>query len=91
MNIRHAYGHDIHTASLLGAAYTLHSIQNTLRGNLLLIFQPAEETISGAKTILNSGVFDMINPDAFFSMLIMPCIPAGKVGTRSGSIMAAHI
>ena len=83
MNIRHACGHDIHTVSLLGAAYTLHSIQNTLRGNLLLIFQPAVETISGAKTILNSGVFDIIKPDAFFSLHVMPGIPAGKVGTRS--------
>lgn len=89
--VMHACGHDIHSAALLGAAYALKSLQPTLHGNVLLIFQPAEETVSGAKAILESGIFDVIKPDAFYSMHVMPNIPAGHLGVRSGSIMAAQI
>ena len=89
--IMHACGHDIHTAALLGAASVLQSLQPSLHGNILLIFQPAEETGSGANAILKSGIFDRIKPDAFFSIHVMPNIAAGQLGARSGSIMAAHI
>lgn len=89
--VMHACGHDIHTAALLGAAETLQRLQPALHGDILLLFQPAEEIALGAKAILESGVFDRIKPDAFFSFHVMPSIAAGQLGTRSGSIMAAHI
>ncbi len=88
--IMHACGHDIHAASLLGAACVLQTLRPTLHGNILLIFQPAEETSTGARAILESGVFDRIKPDAFFSLHIMPGLPTGKLGIREGAIMAAQ-
>ena len=89
--VMHACGHDIHTAALLGAANALQNIRETLHGNVLLIFQPAEEISSGAKAIISSGIFDIVKPDAFFSIHVMPNIPADKVGVREGSIMAGQI
>ncbi len=88
--VMHACGHDIHTSALLGAACALQSLRHTLHGNILLIFQPAEETTTGAKAVLSSGLFDQIKPDAFFSLHVMPGIAAGKLGVRTGPIMAAQ-
>lgn len=88
--VMHACGHDIHTASLLGAACALQGMRHTLRGNILLIFQPAEETSTGATAVLESGIFDRVKPDAFFSLHVIPSIPAGSLGVRTGAIMAAQ-
>lgn len=88
--VMHACGHDIHTASLLGAACALQDLRHTLHGNILLIFQPAEESSTGATAVLESGIFEKIKPDAFFSLHVIPGIPAGKLGVRPGPIMAAQ-
>ena len=88
--VMHACGHDIHTASLLGAACGLKSFEDSLHGNVMFVFQPAEEISLGAKEIIDSKVFDIIKPDAFFSMHVMPNIPNGQIGIRQGSIMAGQ-
>lgn len=88
--IMHACGHDIHTAALLGAAMALNEKRRELCGNVLLIFQPAEEVSTGADTVIQTGVFTQYPPDAFFSLHVMPSIPAGKIGIRQGAIMAAQ-
>ena len=88
--IMHACGHDTHTAALLGAAMALSANKEQLQGNVLLIFQPAEECTTGAQAVMDTGVFEEHKPAAFFSLHMMPSIPEGKVGVRTGPIMAAQ-
>ncbi|MEV4534224.1 amidohydrolase [Asanoa sp. NPDC049518] len=56
--VMHACGHDLHTASLVGAARLLAEHRDRWRGTLLLIAQPAEETMQGAKAMLGDGLYD---------------------------------
>lgn len=87
--IMHACGHDFHTASLLGAAMALAELRDNLSGNIMFLFQPAEEKCSGAEEVISTGIFNIYKPDAFFSLHVKPDIPAGKIGIRKGPIMAA--
>ena len=88
--VMHACGHDTHTAALLGAAMALSANKAQLQGNVLLIFQPAEECTTGAQAVMDTGVFETYKPVAFLSLHMMPSIPEGKVGVRTGPIMAAQ-
>ena len=88
--IMHACGHDTHTAALLGAAMALSANKEQLRGNILLIFQPAEECTTGAQAVMDTGVFEEHKPAAFLSLHMIPGIDEGKVGIRTGPIMAAQ-
>lgn len=86
----HACGHDFHTASLLGAVMALCARRKELSGNILFLFQPAEEQCGGAEQLIASGIFSKYPPAAFFSLHVMPDIPLGRVGIRPGPVMAAQ-
>ncbi len=89
-NIMHACGHDIHLASLLGTAKILNKIKNELKGTVLLVFQPAEEKLpGGAKLMMEEGVFDKYKPDLIIGQHVMPDMPVGNVGFKSGMYMAS--
>jgi amidohydrolase/hippurate hydrolase len=86
----HACGHDMHTAMLLGAAKILTSISDELEGDVLLIFQPAEEKApGGAKPLLEAGLFDRFKPAAVIGQHCFSTVEAGKVALCKGSFMAA--
>ncbi len=88
--IMHACGHDIHMASLLGAAKILQHLQNELTGTVLLIFQPGEEKHpGGAKKMLEEGVFRNFTPDAILAQHVDPDLPIGAVGFKPGMYMAS--
>ncbi len=85
--IMHACGHDGHTAMLLGAAKVLKELSDSFRGTVKLIFQPAEETVDGAKKMLEEGVLDGV--DSVLAIHIWPEIPAGKISLEAGPRFAA--
>ena len=88
--IMHACGHDAHTASLLGTAMILNRLKDHFSGSVLLIFQPAEEKApGGAIGMLEEGLFTDIEPDLILAQHVMPGMPAGTVGFRSGNYMAS--
>ena len=86
----HACGHDMHTAMLLGAAKILSQMKDELAGDVLLIFQPAEEKApGGAKPFLDAGLFRTFNPSVIIGQHCFPNVETGKVALCKGSFMAA--
>ncbi|WP_432663921.1 amidohydrolase [Wukongibacter baidiensis] len=84
----HACGHDGHTAILLGFAMYLSQNRAKIKDNILLIFQPAEEGPGGAEIIVKEGVFKRYNVDSIYGLHLYPDVMEGKVGLKSGPIMA---
>ncbi|HHW69758.1 MAG TPA: amidohydrolase [Clostridiales bacterium] len=84
----HACGHDGHMAILLGLAEWVSLNRDVLRHNIVFIFQPAEETTGGALPMIEAGVLKEPKVDAIFAFHIFPHIEQGKLGIRSGPLMA---
>lgn len=83
----HACGHDGHMAILLELARRL-SEKRKLPHNVLLVFQPAEETTGGAKDICAARVFEEYHVSAVFGLHLWPGLPAGRVFSRKNELMA---
>ena len=83
----HACGHDGHMAILLELARRL-SEKKSLPHNVLLVFQPAEETTGGAKDICATGVFRAHKVQAIFGLHLWPQLPEGIIASRKNEMMA---
>jgi len=83
--VMHACGHDLHMASLVGTAAILAHSKETWHGTLMLIGQPAEETISGAKRMIDDGLFTRFpKPAVGVALHVGNNLPAGQVGITPG-------
>ena len=88
-NRMHACGHDGHVAGLLGAAMVLGDLRSRLKGQVKLVFQPAEESGGGAARMIEQGILDNPAVDAAFGCHLWGRLPEGQVQVRPGPMMAA--
>lgn len=86
----HSCGHDIHTTTLLYCAKVLAGMKDELCGNVMFLFQPAEEKGSGARTLLESGFTDVLKPDVFVGLHVNPNYPAGSIMVKPGPANASN-
>jgi hippurate hydrolase len=83
--VMHACGHDGHVSALVGAAALLRTVR--LRAPVRLIFQPAEETAEGARTLITHGVLDGVNQ--IFGLHLDVGLPVGVVAAPDGPVNAS--
>lgn len=94
VGVMHACGHDLHTASLMGAAQVLAGMRAELPGTVVFIFQPAEEGAppgeqGGASVMIEEGVLDVPKVDAIFGLHVFSGHRVGDVLYRPQGIMAS--
>ena len=93
VGVMHACGHDGHTAILMGVAEALSARRAELPGEVLFVFQPAEEgppagETGGAPRLLEEGLFREFKPEAMFGLHVNTTLNVGEIGYRSGPFMA---
>ncbi len=94
VGVMHACGHDAHTSTLMGVAEAMAAMKADLPGEVLFVFQPAEEgppdgEEGGAEEMLAQGIFRDFKPEAVFGLHVFSTLNAGQLGYRAGPAMAA--
>jgi len=90
VGVMHACGHDVHMASVVGTAAIMANSKNTWHGTLMIIGQPAEETIRGAQGMIDDGLFKRFpKPDVAVALHVGNGSPAGEVEIVPG-IMSSN-
>jgi len=83
--VGHMCGHDLHMSALVATAAVMARSRDSWRGTLMLVGQPAEETITGAKAMIGDGLFTRFpRPDEVLALHVANEQPAGRVGVVSG-------
>jgi len=90
VGVMHACGHDVHTTVLLGVARNLVAHKDNWRGTVMLVAQPSEETIDGAKAMLAAHLYERFGkPNMVIGLHDTNELAAGKIGLTPGPAMAA--
>jgi hippurate hydrolase len=90
VGVMHACGHDIHVATMIGVGRTLAALKDQWHGTLVLIGQPAEETIDGARAMLKDGLYTRFpKPDYVLALHDSPDFATGQVAVIPGYAMAS--
>ncbi|MFG3585857.1 amidohydrolase [Streptomyces sp. NPDC047990] len=89
--VMHACGHDAHLACAAAAARWLADRRDSWRGTLLVVGQPAEETLSGARAMLEDGLYDRITPPDVVLAQHTASFPAGMVAHADGPVLAGSL
>jgi amidohydrolase len=87
--VSHACGHDAHTAIVIGVARVMARLADRLPGRALVVFQPAEEGLRGAKAMIADGILEWGKPDVMLGYHNWPPLDAGKVGFHHGTAFAS--
>lgn len=87
--VMHACGHDIHATVVLGSAIVLQGLREQVSGTIKFLFQPAEEVLEGAKSLIAAGVLRNPEVDALMGVHTWPDLPVGTVGLKRGAMTAA--
>lgn len=90
VSVMHACGHDIHITNMLGTAKMLSQLKDQWQGTLIILGQPAEETIDGARAMLRDGIYERFpKPDYTIALHDDANLPAGTVGYTPGYTLAS--
>lgn len=85
--VQHGCGHDVHLAIGLGIAEVLAKHRQLLKGTVYFIFQPEEETFTGAKKMIDNGLFSRINPSEIYSLHVT-ALPVGQIMVKPNEMFA---
>lgn len=89
VNVMHACGHDIHMTSFIGTARALYKLRDQWKGTVVMIGQPAEERVLGARLMLRAGLFSKFpKPDKAIALHCASDMPHGSVGIVEGYALA---
>lgn len=88
--LMHGCGQDFHTVGLYGTACLLAQRRDQLAGNVVFLFQPAEEVTQGAQAMIDHGLWDKLpaKPDCLFGLHNRPELPAGQIAVMEGPVMS---
>jgi metal-dependent amidase/aminoacylase/carboxypeptidase family protein len=87
--VRHICGHDVHTTIGVALAQGLAAVRDRLPGTVMLVFQPAEENVTGAKAMIAAGALDANEPSAIFAVHTAP-LDVGQLASAPGGLMAGR-